>query len=331
MIGETALAIGNPLGYQHTLTDGVISAIHRQIEITEGFALSDLIQISTPINPGSSGGPLLNINGLLIGINTAISKDAQGIGFAIPVDRFRQNLPKILQIDSVKRTNFGAEVADIDQNTLPAAKNPPNKGAMILSVKENSAAKKAGLKPGDIITAVNKRNVLNAIDFSLTMLELEKDAAVDFQIWRNSPTRLSPAFTTGVSLKLSTRPLPDGAELAQNLFGLNLARMTKTMINRYNIAAKTGDIAVLAIEESSPADRAGIEPGDILIAINGHTFNDLDELGLKLENIKPDTRVRIIVKRTRSRAWFINTVIHEFTLKTRPQKNTYPPPNRIDL
>jgi serine protease Do len=108
LIGETVLAIGSPFGYQQTLTDGIVSAVHRDL-IIDNNKFPNLIQISAPINPGNSGGPLLNINGEVVGINTAIRRAAQGIGFAIPVPQLLQQLPKILsrEIEIDQRIDFG--------------------------------------------------------------------------------------------------------------------------------------------------------------------------------------------------------------------------------
>ena len=121
MIGETVLAIGNPFGYQQTLTDGILSAIHRDVELDEDLVLPEMIQISAPINPGNSGGPLLNINGEVIGMNTAIRRAAQGIGFAIPIERIRKNLLNMLnkEIDIKRRLDFGLTVDDIKQQENP--------------------------------------------------------------------------------------------------------------------------------------------------------------------------------------------------------------------
>ncbi|MCF7958828.1 MAG: trypsin-like peptidase domain-containing protein, partial [Phycisphaerae bacterium] len=145
MIGETVLAIGNSYGYQHTLTDGIISAIHPNVELDRGISLP-MIQISAPINPGNSGGPLLNINGKLIGINTAIRKAAQSIGFAIPINHLRENLPRILNVEKLRRMDFGLDLGDCREST------PPTIGLRVLSVRANSAAESAGFQKGDIIT-----------------------------------------------------------------------------------------------------------------------------------------------------------------------------------
>ena len=146
LIGETVLAIGNPFGYQHTLTDGIISAIHRDIEFGEEKVMADLIQTSAPINPGSSGGPLLNINGELIAVNTAIRKASEGIGFAIPVSQLCESLPGMLDIEKLRRVDFGLMVSGIVHGK---GRQSTNKGLVVESVRPGSAADRADFQVGD--------------------------------------------------------------------------------------------------------------------------------------------------------------------------------------
>ena len=119
MIGETVIAVGNPLGFQNTVTVGVVSALDRTLRFSDRVSYQGLIQTDASINPGNSGGPLLNINGELIGINTAIRGDAQNIGFAIPVDQLRALLPEILDIERLKRARIGMRLLDTPARLSP--------------------------------------------------------------------------------------------------------------------------------------------------------------------------------------------------------------------
>ena len=110
MIGETVIAIGNPYGYSNTVTSGVVSAVGRDIQVSEGYWLRGLIQTDAPINPGNSGGPLLNVNGQLIGITTAIRAEAQNIGFAIPVDTLVDNVSQMLMPEKLRRVRLGLTI-----------------------------------------------------------------------------------------------------------------------------------------------------------------------------------------------------------------------------
>ncbi|MBN2842606.1 MAG: trypsin-like peptidase domain-containing protein, partial [Sedimentisphaerales bacterium] len=147
MVGETVLAIGNPFGYNHTLTDGIVSAIHSNIA-NENGQTTDMIQISAPINPGNSGGPLLNINGELIGVNTKIRKSAEAIGFAIPIDTLREELPAMLNVEKLRQVDFGLKVQDKCEYS-PETQNTIVKGLIVKEVRLGSLAEQAGFKTGD--------------------------------------------------------------------------------------------------------------------------------------------------------------------------------------
>ena len=157
MVGETVVAIGNPLGYQHTVTAGVVSAINRDLEFDRDLVMSGLIQTDASINPGNSGGPLLNVLGELIGVNTAIRGDAQNIGFAIPVDQLRRLLPELLDVERRYRIETGLH--------LVAAVEP-----RVDSVKSGSAAERAGINPGDVLRKVNGETVDEAVDFHIALI-----------------------------------------------------------------------------------------------------------------------------------------------------------------
>ena len=142
MIGETVIAIGNPFGFSHTVTTGVISALNRSIR-AEDRVYHDFIQIDASINPGNSGGPLLNINGDLIGINTAIYAKAQGIGFAIPISKARKIISDLIQYGEVIQAWIGITVQNIDEKLTRYLKIPDIKGVMVTSVEPKSPAQKA--------------------------------------------------------------------------------------------------------------------------------------------------------------------------------------------
>ena len=316
MIGETILAIGNPLGYQHTITDGVISAIHRNIEVRQDVSLGDLIQISAPINPGNSGGPLININGELIGINTAIHQAAQGIGFAIPVKRLRDVLPRMLSLDNLRRIDFGVGVGDVmPPPDRPSAPAPP--GALVRSVRAESAAHKAGSLVGDVITAVNGAPVVSAIAFSLSMIEHRPGAAIGLDLWRPDAQRSGRGAREKISLVLRQRPKPDGGRLARQLFGIEPGPLTQDLIKKYEIYGRPGDLVVFELAEGSPADIAGMEPGDVIVKLDNNEIESLDQLGLLLENLESGQIARFTTHRTSRRGVFLEVETHQIHIRAR--------------
>ncbi len=198
MIGETAIAIGNPFGFQHTVTAGVVSATDRTLRFPDSHSpqgvkeYKGLIQTDAAINPGNSGGPLLNILGEVIGINTAIRGDAQNIGFAIGVDELRRFLPGILDVERINRVTLGVHFEGVGP-------------ARITKVDANSPAASAGLKVGDVIIAVDDRPIAQDIDFFVEMME--KKAGEDVIL-----TVLRDGHRHTYTVRLGTRP--DGTQQA---------------------------------------------------------------------------------------------------------------------
>lgn len=322
MIGETVLAIGNPFGYQHTLTEGIISAVHRDMAI-EDRVFPSLIQISAPINPGNSGGTLLNINGEVIGINTAIRRAAEGIGFAIPIDLLRESLPRMLsmKIESELRIDLGMTVGDPD----PAAGGAVGRqGLRVCGIRAESAAARAGLQEGDIITALNGETTATAIDFYLNLLEHELGGKLNMQVLRKEDAALTT--TKGkrfkIEMVLRERPKPDGARLAQRFFGMKVDSISARAARNYGWAVEQGTVRVVSVERSSPADNAGIEAGDLIISLNQNVVKNLDELGYKLEMLREGSLVKLTIRRLRENQISIRLWDFETTLRVRSSRGS---------
>ncbi|MDD4337924.1 MAG: trypsin-like peptidase domain-containing protein, partial [Firmicutes bacterium] len=167
MIGEPAVAIGNPYGFDHTVTAGVVSALNRSIETDQrsGLVLENLIQTDAPINPGNSGGALVTTDGKVVGINTAIIQEAQGIGFAIPINAARDVANEIIQYGKVRRPYLGvAEIVVVNRSIAVRYGLAVDQGIYISSVVRNSPADRAGLGRGDIIIAIDDAEVTTADD-----------------------------------------------------------------------------------------------------------------------------------------------------------------------
>jgi serine protease Do len=337
MTGETVLAIGNPFGYQSSLTDGIISAIHRDIELGEAVAMSDLVQISAPINPGNSGGPLLNINGQVIGINTAIRKTAQGISFAIPIDKLRSTIPLMLNLEKMRRIDLGL--------TTTYHKTPQNKQGASLpgqdtitvqSVQPNGAAERAGIKVGDVITGIDGKKVHGVIDFYLQMLEKKADDTVAFDLWRgkdvlDAVATNQPGQALQKSITLKARPQPDGKQLAEDFFGITTGNLTEELKDSYKLAGKVASVVVIGTKKQGPAYNAGIEPGDVIIAINNEPVENLEQLALKLEFIKPGSLVKMRLQRTQRNGWGYNMLLYDTTLRTQGGEKDNESKKAVDL
>ncbi len=271
MIGETVVAIGNPHGLRHTVTAGIISALDRELTFSPDVVYRGLIQTDAPINPGNSGGPLLNIHGELIGINTAIRGDAQSIGFAIPVDKLWELVPAMLDIERRARVRFGLEV-----------RGPR---ALVQSVRPNSPAAQAGLRPRDRVLAFNGDPLRDAIDFQVHMLAQKPDSTVQLRVARGDDE-------LDVKVPLELIPPPDGNALARALFGMELREIPVDIRRRYDLPRYIG-VIVDTVQPGSAAEYAGVEPGDVILRLHRGSVATLDDVGLALEQTRPGQRVLV--------------------------------------
>jgi len=265
MIGETVIAIGNPFGFSHTVTTGVISAVNRSIR-SEERVFREFIQIDASINPGNSGGPLLNINGELIGINTAIYAKAQGIGFAIPINRARRIVADLIQYGEVKLAWIGLVVQNLDPRLSQYLKYPGAKGVMVGSVEDASPAQKAGFSEGDIIEGINDRKIKSSEEYLATTRSVAAGQTLDFEVWREGKTKR-------ISVKTRLFPIELADGLAQRLMGITVSDLSDKAVGAYGIVARNG-VVITALEPKSYLARIGARPGDVIRQMDDVTIED---------------------------------------------------------
>lgn len=273
MIGETVIAIGNPLGYSHTVTTGVVSALGREIRLSDELTLDGLVQTDASINPGNSGGPLLNINSELIGVNTAIRGDAQNIGFAIPIDAARTELAWLLDFARVKDMLFGASLEE-KQGELVASR-----------IEAESPAAKAKLAVGDRIVAVDGTNVDSLLEFNVAMMRKSADESADLTVLRNGKRQV-------VTVKLPAAPKPDGNALLLAHFGMRARALDKETAQRLRLREGVG-LVITSMSEKSKAFESGLRVGDVLLAVDKLAVNSTDNLGQAIKDIRPGQKVRM--------------------------------------
>lgn len=283
LIGETVIAIGNPLGLQNTVTAGVISALDRTLEINDESAYSGLIQTDASINPGNSGGPLLNVFGELVGVNTAIRGDAQNIGFAIPVQRLHETLPDLLDVERRYRIVTGMKVAGSQAPT-------------VVRVEPGSPAAKAGVQVGDVARMINGERIIKAVDFYISLIGKQPGDRIDVTVERGGRQ-------TNLSYRLAAKPKPDGNRLAWEKYGMELQPISEAVASKLGLPSAQG-LIISRIEPNGPADRIRLEPADIVLEIGRHQPTSLDDLGLLLETVKPGEKQRISILRISSRTLF---------------------------
>jgi len=274
MIGESVIAIGNPFGLSHTVTTGVVSAVGRSLR-DEDRTYTDFIQTDASINPGNSGGPLLDIKGELIGINTAIYGKAQGIGFAIPVDRAQRVMKDLVSYGEVRHAWVGLVVQDLTPDL--AQHFGVRRGVVVAQVEPKSPAEAAGIARGDAVTKVDGHEVASREEFEQ---RIEDHAEGD----RITLTLRREGRDEDVRLAAATFPAARADELAWQLLGLQAA------------GAEDG-LVVSRVRPGSPAARIGVQRGDRLLGLGGTPLRSVAELRRKMIEVRSARSVLLSVGR----------------------------------
>jgi serine protease Do len=270
LAGEPVVAIGNAYGYEHTITRGIISALHRPVQVSDTQKYFDLIQTDASINPGNSGGPLLNIDGDMIGINVAVRMGAQGIGFAVPIDQAVDVASRLL--DTEVRRHVAHGVTSRTRTTAVSSQY------VVEAVEAGSPADLAGLSAGDVITEMGEIEVKRSIDFERALLgERPGDS-------------ITVTFERGGQLKQAQMVLADPrqnqpsiSDRSWRILGVKLAsiapRTFQQLESRYN-----GGLKVIAVRENGPAYNQGIRYGDVLVGMHKWETASMDNLAYILDS-----------------------------------------------
>ena len=280
MIGETVVAVGNPYGLSGTVTTGVVSALGRSVPSQEeGRTFTDFIQTDASINPGNSGGPLLNIEGRVIGINVAIYAQAQGIGFAIPVDRAKKVIEDLLRYGAVHSAWIGAVTATLTPEEARRLDLRASKGAIIARVFEESPAESAGLRAGDVITAVGGRPVDSRESFSTLTATLSAGQPVNITVMRGGSSRT-------VTVRPIDPPSSLGLRILEQIAGLRVADQSRRVV-------------IDDVIRGSRGANIGLAPEDVIVGVNGAEVRSTGDLNAEL--IKAAERSSIVLSVARGR------------------------------
>jgi serine protease Do len=275
-VGEWVVAIGNPYGFEHTVTVGVISAKNRSIH-AQGINFDGFLQTDAAINPGNSGGPLIDMDGKVIGINTAIVPYAQGLGFAIPVDMAKQIMNDLVTYGKVKRGWLGISVQNLTKEFADAYDIEEENGVIVGDVFSGSAAERAGLQRGDVIVSVNNEAIKDVQWFVNKVRSQSPGATLRLKVIRSGKS-------TTVTAKLDEIPDSEGTaasgaseESAFEKLGIAVSKLTNELKRQYKIESRTG-LVVVEVADGSPAQIAGIQEGDLLREVNGKKVNEVGDL-----------------------------------------------------
>jgi S1-C subfamily serine protease len=264
MIGETVIAIGNPLGLSHTVTTGVVSALHRAVRMDENTQYEDLIQTDALINPGNSGGPLLNINGELIGINSAIRVGAgASYAFAIPIDRARTIVEDLLRFGHVRVGWIGARCDDAEE------------GCLVAEVEAQSPAGNAGLRAGDVVTHVGNDRITSAGDFTSRVAHVLDGEDITFKLLRGS------------TIKVRATYLDPGraVERARRRLGVRV------------VDARGGGAGVAQVIPGSVAARIGLRAGDLFLQVGQTEVGSAGDFWRAIGELRPGADATFVVQR----------------------------------
>lgn len=257
MIGETVITIGNAFGYENTVSVGIVSALHRDVTLSDDQVYRNLIQTDACINPGNSGGPLINIEGRLIGINVAVRAGAQGIGFALPIDEVKRVAGELMSTRRLAMTWHGMVAMEQQRG--------PRRSVVVSEVQPGSPAEASGLHPGDELVKVGDLDVNSVIDVERGLLDAKPGRPSKVTVRRGGKD---------TSVALDVRPLPGRPstpagstdEVVWKLLGVKTLPVT----NEYVAAVSTklrGGLYVQAVQPGSPAAEAALQKGDILLGM----------------------------------------------------------------
>jgi serine protease Do len=292
-VGEWVLAIGNPLGFSHTVTAGIVSAKGRSVGLA---TIENFIQTDAAINRGNSGGPLLNLEGKVVGMNTAIygATGNIGIGFAIPINMAKHAYKQIREGGSVARGYLGIWFKDLDPEYATALElDKDTKGAVITDVIEDSAADKAGLKPYDIVIEFEGQPVEKSNDFLNRVAMLNPDTKVDLVVLRDGKRK--PFIVT-----LGKRP-PE-AEIRGNLpaetteeLGFSVTNLTEELASQLGYEGDSG-VVVREVVPGSQAEQAGIVPGVLIKEVNRQRVHNTKEFNEEIKKAQKKGRALLLIR-----------------------------------
>ena len=288
MLGEPTIAIGNPFGLNQSVSAGVVSALHRTVRAEE-HSYYDFIQTDASINPGNSGGPLLNAEGNVIGVCSAIYANAQGIGFAIPIDRALRVARELQKSGELADSWWGFDAESLAGDA--AAAMGVLSGALVTSIEDGSPADKAGLRRGDAVTRVDSSPVRDADELRFLLRDLPLGTRVTLGLQRGkekTEVRLSAARLT--------------AEKQQTVFeartGLGVVELSAAQASEAGYrTTRNSLLAVKSVERGSPAARAGLRRGDLVLSINSAEVDNLRDFRKSLSQARKSGRATVRIQR----------------------------------
>ena len=302
--GDWAVAIGHPFAFENTLTVGVISAKGRALGLSrETQSFENFIQTDAAINFGNSGGPLLNIAGEVVGINTAIrGGGAQGIGFATPINTAKTLLPQLKQ-GKVTRGYLGMSISDVTEETREAFNLSEARGALVQAVEPGKPADKAGIHHGDVVVAIDGKPIRNnreLIDY-ISYLPVGSEVKIDV-IREGKHQTLTAKTAERPDEEEGEEQETESVEPARNKLGMTVQNLTAEMRRIYSLPENLTGVVVTDVKNVSPAGEANISEGDVISEVQGQRVSNIDEFRAVIDRVRSGQRVRMYVTTPAGRA-----------------------------
>ncbi len=255
LLGETVLALGNPFGLGGSVSRGILSSKSRRPPIqNQPLDLADWLQTDAAINPGSSGGPLVDLRGQLIGLNVAVYREGQGIGFAIPIKRVAEALSEVFSPE-LRQLWFGARV------------RPEGSGLRVAAVEADSPAQRAGLRPGDVVLGLDGKRPRGFIEFNQMLFAAGDKQPVNLLVDRNGARET-------VTLHLVPEASVFNAKLIRDKLGLSVQMLTPDLADQLNLPSTEG-LLIAGVDRDSPASAVGLRRGHVILAVDGQAPDNL--------------------------------------------------------
>jgi serine protease Do len=308
-VGEWVMAIGNPMGLDFTVTSGIVSAKGRPLPIlrqslpgeTSGLAIEDFIQTDAAINPGNSGGPLVNLRGEVIGINTAIASGTgtfTGYGFAVPIDLARRVADDLIQYGRSRRPVMGVQIRAVTPEDAEVFRLPRVAGAVVHDFGEPSPAQRAGLQRGDVIVAIDGRQVEQSNELQRVIATRRPGETVTVEVIRYGERRqFQVPLTEAAAPEVAARTEPARARGEQRL-GIQVQAVTPELARRHGLRTTDG-VVITEVQRGSPAARAGLAPGDRIVAVDRQAVRDVAQVQRTIASKRPGEIVSVDVETTR--------------------------------
>jgi len=298
-VGDWVLAVGNPFGLGGTVSTGIISARGRDIH--EG-PYDDFLQIDASINRGNSGGPTFNLQGRVIGINTAIyspNGGSVGIGFAIPSSLAKPVIEQLKEHGKVERGWLGVQIQEVTPELAKSLGLPKAEGALVADVTAGGPAQKVGIKQGDVILSYDGHDIAKLRDLPLSVAETPVGETAKVEIWRDGKEQnLSPVIA---AMPAHPEQVAENGETGQTTMGLRLAPLTSEMRARLHVGKDVKGVVVTGVSENSPLTTLGIQQGDVIEQVNRHPVATPEEAAHAFDSVKneagPDKSVMLLINR----------------------------------